>query len=510
MAEKKRFDLGDVLAGVLPQVSDPDTGREQITYVDINLIDEDQENFYSVEGIDELAENIELIGLQQPLRVRPNPGMAGRYLIVSGHRRRRAWWKLYEETPEKWREVPCIIEANAGSEALQKLRLIYANSDTRRMSSYDVSKQAEEVERLLYQLKEEGFEFPGRMRDHVAAACKVSRTKLAVLTAIRNNLVPELFAFYEKGSLNESAAYELQKLPAEAQTAIARSCQKAGSAGFIRTDRASYCAEKTKRFMRPCKCGDGDDCDHHAPRFVQALRVEYAWRRCDGDCCLSCSNLHGCKYACAKGRQRQAQDKEAEKLETASRKAKAEQEEAQRQKRYRAERQKEARRLLPLIEKAGLKGNGTMPGRYSYETVKISDIRKAAEGDFGDAHFYGSSCLPSSSGELTEWADKLGCSVDFLLGRSADPAPWTSAWISAEERSPEEGTYCLAADHYGTLWPSVFFRGRFMDWTEKSVANTSLRRIKYWMPVPNPPHGEKWKGQETLEEIMQRRPGGWR
>ena len=78
------FDITSVLKGV----SGPDTGKEQIEYIDISMIDPDPDNFYSLEGMEELAGNIELIGLQQPIRVRP--GEDGHYIIVSGHRRRAA------------------------------------------------------------------------------------------------------------------------------------------------------------------------------------------------------------------------------------------------------------------------------------------------------------------------------------------------------------------------------------------------------------------------------------
>lgn len=76
------------------------------------------------------------------------------------------------------------------SPAMAELRLIYANADTRQLSSADIVKQAERVETLLYQLKEEGVAFPGRMRDHVAQACKISKSKLARLKVIQENLIP--------------------------------------------------------------------------------------------------------------------------------------------------------------------------------------------------------------------------------------------------------------------------------------------------------------------------------
>lgn len=59
-------------------------GREKIEYIDISLIDDDPNNFYELSQLDELAANIELLGLQQPLRVRTNPEDPARVIIVSG------------------------------------------------------------------------------------------------------------------------------------------------------------------------------------------------------------------------------------------------------------------------------------------------------------------------------------------------------------------------------------------------------------------------------------------
>lgn len=216
----KSFDLGNALADVLGKVSDPDRAPEQIALIDLPLIDADERNFYSVEGVEELAANIELVGLLDPLRVRENPDMPGRYLIVSGHRRRAALWTLYEEAPEKWGKVPCIVEPAAASPELQELRLIYANADTRRMSSADLAKQAERVKMLLYKLKGQGMEFPGRMRDRVAEACKVSATRLAQLKVIREKLIDVYRLLWDAGKLNETCAYTLAKEPKDVQRRV--------------------------------------------------------------------------------------------------------------------------------------------------------------------------------------------------------------------------------------------------------------------------------------------------
>lgn len=224
---KTKFDLGSTLAEALGSVPKSDTeGMEQIVGIDIANIDAAAENFYSMDGIDELAANIELIGLQQPLRVRENPDMPGRYLIVSGHRRRAALWQLFEEDPEKWRRVPCIVEQTAELPEMQELRLIFANSDTRVLSDADQSAQAERVEMLFYKLADKGVKFPGRLRERVAAACKTSSTKVAEWKMIRENLIPYFRESWEAGDLNHTKAYRIAQEPAELQQQLLESCER--------------------------------------------------------------------------------------------------------------------------------------------------------------------------------------------------------------------------------------------------------------------------------------------
>ena len=201
------FDLGELLK----DVSKSDT-REQIEYIKLGLIDGDEQNFYELSDVESLANNIATIGLQQPLRVRPHPTVDGRYMAVSGHRRRAALQLLVKDDPEKWDEVACIVDRDTVSPALQQLRLIFGNANTRKMSSADLSEQAAQVEQLLYQLKEDGYEFPGRMRDHVAQVVQTSKTKLARLKMIRDNLAPCWQPDYKKDVLGESSAYELSRM----------------------------------------------------------------------------------------------------------------------------------------------------------------------------------------------------------------------------------------------------------------------------------------------------------
>ena len=185
-----KFDITAAFAAAVGNVSDSDTSREAIEYIGLDKLEADPGNFYSLTGLEDLAANIELCGLQQPIRVRPTED--GRYVIVSGHRRWSALKLLRgtEGSGDRWASIPCIVERDEASQELRELRLILANSSTRVLSPAEVSKQAQRVELLLYQLKEQGYEFPGRMRDQVAAACQVSAPKLARLKVIRERLIP--------------------------------------------------------------------------------------------------------------------------------------------------------------------------------------------------------------------------------------------------------------------------------------------------------------------------------
>ena len=71
-------------------------------------------------------------------------------------------------------------------------------------------------------------------------------------------------------------------------------------------------------------------------------------------------------------------------------------------------------------------------------------MRKMAAGDFGDAHFYNSELLPTSVEGLGRWADFLGCSLDYLAGRSDETKPTASGtdtgakWATGTPEQPGE------------------------------------------------------------------------
>lgn len=418
------FDLGELLK----DVSKLDTKREAIEYIRLDLIDEDPNNFYSLSGVEDLAANIALCGLQQPIRVRPVPD-SDRYMIVSGHRRRAAVEELRKDDPERWAEVACIIEQDEASPALQQLRLIYANANTRTMTSAEISEQAVQVEKLLYQLKEDGYEFPGRMRDHVAQAVGASKSKLARLKVIRDNLSFGWKFSWKDGKLPESTAYELAQLSHYHQDLIHAATNNIGML-YAETVR-----EYGKRFkaIDKVRCGPKKDtaCTHRITMLEKSCKDR--WQDpCRTHCCMSCPSLVSCKSSCEKAAGLKAQKKADEKaLSLAAKEAQA---------------KKEApviSKISELWQRFGYARE--LAGAEIRETKSVlgyllPDDDKVMRLECGEEKITPITKLPychylNEVNRLIELADLLRCSVDFLLCR-------TDARETAKttQNAPDSGT----------------------------------------------------------------------
>lgn len=475
MAEKKKgFDL----ASKLQEVSNLDIGiegREQIEYIDIDRLHQDERNFYELPGIPELAANIEFAGLQQPLRVRPDSEREGHYIIVSGHRRHAALSQLVQEGNEKFRQVACIVEKRSGATDevegwLQELRLIYGNSDTRRMSSADISKQAERVEELLYQLKEAGVEFPGKMRDHVAEACKVSASKLARLKVIRENLDGEMKEQWEAGKLNESTAYALAKLPQEHRALV---WGKRGQNNWnwngtqaVKTFGKRLAMIDATEVPDACPVGTCANLDGRRERSLTQTSVYSAVCRCER-CCHECPEIATCKYACTFLANEIAEAKRARKEEKAKQKARDEE----------LERPvvEDLTRLWRRFGEARQVGHVSLDELYKmdnfYPRPVESDYLPKERGTeklkSNDHPPFGYSITLSEIRLLCGIADKMGVSLDYLLCRTDDPREVREIkkevreWRSRGETPPEGEiiiTYGLTND--GPKYTPAVWDGR--------------------------------------------------
>ena len=413
------FDIGELLKGV----SGLGTGREQIEYIALDLIEEDPNNFYQLSGIDELAANIELCGLQQPIRVRAIPDSC-RYRIVSGHRRRKAVELLAQDNPERWSEIPCIIEFDDASPALQQLRLIYANANTRTMTSAEVSEQAVQVEKLLYQLKEDGYEFPGRMRDHVAQAVGQSKSKLARLKVIRDGLSACWRPKWEDGTLGESSAYELAKMPKALQNLLHEEKTRTNAnIKWLYADDIKKFAERCEKIGKltcDIRSEDGSGCANYEAKVRKAAVADrYYGILCDHTCCMDCPELKRCKAACSK-----CQAHKQALIASAKAEAKAER---------LAQEEKDApkiRMISDLWQRFGLLREITYKDLDSVKKALglhffVYDEEKTMKLECGEEKISATTLLPFGQGcylsdvrKLIDLADLFGCSLDYMLCRT--------------------------------------------------------------------------------------------
>ena len=486
------------LAAVLKNVSKLDTGlkpegREQIEYIDIGLIDPDPNNFYTLDGIDELAANIELLGLQQPLRVRAAADRPGRVTIVSGHRRRAALELLAREGKTQFAEAPCIREAAADSPALQELRLIYANSDSRKMSSADLSRQAERVEALLYQLKEEGMEFPGRMRDHVAEACKLSKSKLARLKVIRENLDKPFVKLYEKNTIPESVAYALAQQPPEIQRAVYDyKCTGKFGAEYLREHNVEGVAKTYKAIVNQ-KCRHGGTCSNSAAMLSKIYDDTYSYKYCEHRrCCDKCEKLASCRSACPKLAEKVKQLK-------ADNKAARQQEQLVKAEKERPDIE-QITELWARFGKARRESN-TCVKRYMKAVDMFyskSDDQKYKELEAGNAKIspytllpYGYSFSIADARRLIAAADCLGVSLDYLFGRTETPETKTgggeppTVWHTGSPRKSGDYLVKLALDD-GTIRNVLYYdkyTGKW-SWSMGEKLDETAALVMGWIPLP--------------------------
>lgn len=500
-----KFDLGDFVK----TMSVPDSGtagQERIEYLPLSELHEDERNFYTVDKVEELAANIQSCGLMDPLRVRKSEDG---YTIVSGHRRAAAL-RLLAAEDSKFEQVACIIETGDIPEQLQELRLIFANSATREMSSADKAKQAERVEVLLYELKEQGMEFPGRMRDRVAEACRISRSKLGRLQHIQRNLAPCYKALWEAGDLPEDTADALASMPEEVQERIKRVFPKKTPTGGAVRNVAGKMAAGRAYCTTDLSCPDGTACTNQDKFFRHDLSCN-SWATCGGkECCVKCTRggAHdprggsynaACSEMCPKAKAIYEKAKEKSK-------AKAEQEKLNSHTKAVQQGMSDAQRLVRAADAAGLSDKDTVPNGCS-GSIKIGTLRSIMQSEIpkGMSDYQLNEFIPYRTKTLRKMAEALHCSADYLLGLVDEPCatvggvmpeqPTVGCWMPGST-TPDHPCECYvmldvsdtdmekSTHRIKAYWTGGAFRHKPEAYAEKIPSFPVLA----WLEIP------EWKG----------------
>lgn len=203
---------------------DDTTPRAKFRTKDLSIfkIYANEGNFYPQEDIEQKAGEILAIGLLENLVVKYEPlEAAGEYKLISGERRWRALHLLVERGYKEFEFVTCNIIAPTTSQE-EKVALIIANSH-RSKDIETMIHEEQELKATLEDMKANGIELKGynlqsgRLRDVIADLLNISKTKVAQIEAVSNNLIPEFMEELNKNRLTFSAAYELSGMSSDEQ-----------------------------------------------------------------------------------------------------------------------------------------------------------------------------------------------------------------------------------------------------------------------------------------------------
>lgn len=194
--------------------------------ISIKRMYRNKENRYNLENIESLKSNIKTVGLRQNLEVIYAPCEQGDYRILSGERRWLALNMLVDEGCKEYEIVTCKVSCPQ-DEDMERLELMATNS-YREKNNEDLLMEVKEATATFRNLKERGQNVPGydlqsgRIRDIVASFLGLSRTKVAQIESINNNLIEILKTPLRSGKIPFSVAYEVAGLDTKLQVKAVR------------------------------------------------------------------------------------------------------------------------------------------------------------------------------------------------------------------------------------------------------------------------------------------------
>lgn len=178
-------------------------------------------NFYSVEQIEELAGDILMYGLKQNLELVYAPCEKGEYRIVAGERRWEALKYLVSKGYKEFELATSKLTTPQDNDE-EQVEIIIANA-YRTKTVADLIEEETRLKASLERMKAAGKKIKGydlqkgRLRDVIANMLKMSKTKVAQIEAVNNNLIPEWKEELKGERLTFSAAYELSGMTEDEQ-----------------------------------------------------------------------------------------------------------------------------------------------------------------------------------------------------------------------------------------------------------------------------------------------------
>ena len=219
----KDFNVFDSLGSFAPKLSQ---GEE--IYRDPYELVPSNNNFYSPQVINELAESILQFGQLQPAVI---DNRDGKDYVIAGHTRRLAMIKLIEEGHEEFRKMKCQylprkeIEDKFGEDADLAIELIEMQTNLyREKTDWEKMQEVIRTEEIVKEMKASG-----RIRDNVQKILRVSGGQQGRYHAIHTSLCEQLMSEFKENRIRGTVAYELSKLSPEFQKLACELFRKDGT-----------------------------------------------------------------------------------------------------------------------------------------------------------------------------------------------------------------------------------------------------------------------------------------
>lgn len=209
-----------------------------VKYIKRDRIRKNPKNRVSIDGIEELAQDIKMAGLEQPLVVYPKEDG---YMLLTGERRLTAIDRLIESgdwDPEA-DYIPCIerpldlYQLPLNEDLKERYAILRTNAFNRKLTDADLLVQTEDYQKIVRELKKQGYkemiigydengdpvkqDITGRTRSVVADMVGVSTGQVSKIENILKNASEGVREAVEDGEMSIAAASKLASYDRDTQ-----------------------------------------------------------------------------------------------------------------------------------------------------------------------------------------------------------------------------------------------------------------------------------------------------
>lgn len=249
--------ISEVGAGLLNEESKKAVIQRKTEYISYNDLEENPRNKMSMDGIEELASQIELNGLDQPLVVYQT---GGKYRILTGHRRYAAIGILIQRG--KWEDdkpIECKVKDLDSMDVPldfedKEMLSILSTNQTREKTDADIAFEINEWKKIISKLRSKkvnfmvaGYDEEGNpvkkniagvnTRDIVAEQMGISQAQVAKFNKVENKGSDLLKEALKGKKINISNAASVASMPKEKQDEfVTRTLQEKPEDGQITSD----------------------------------------------------------------------------------------------------------------------------------------------------------------------------------------------------------------------------------------------------------------------------------